>query len=277
MKPLLTTLLFTTSLHADLTLTPPPANRGQADTAFAVFDSLDGLNLSDGTGDSSSDDSLNLDSANLNQSTNIPFPGGVKFTTFTDRRVYTFDAPSNWTISATPSISYNTATLRLHEIGGSQPGSNGQALPGSGLTDYTYTLNTLSPTTLTAEVFVFNEGTAAERYEYVTTVVWQLPSSTSTLDLNVLGYADAHDSIDSFILDLETVTPSTPPTPEITYSNSEITISWPLESTANLESCSDLSDPEDWQPVSTSPTTVQGRNTITLPLSSESSFFRLRS
>ena len=276
MKPFTFILLSAMSLRADLTLTPAPDHRGEADTAFAIFDNLDTLG-SDGSGSSVADDSFNLPDAGLTQSTSIASPGGLKFNTFTDRRVYTFDATTNWTITADPSVPYNTATLRIHEYGGGQPGS--AVTIGAGLTDYTYSLNGLAPSSLTAEVFIFNEGTAAERYEYVTTALWQLPLSSTDLDLNIIGFSDAHDSIDSFILDLDTnaiTSPSPPPSPELTVSASEVIISWPSESSASLESSTDLTNPEAWQPVTTAPSTHNGKNQVSLPISAVASFFRLR-
>ena len=280
MKTLLFLLLPVASLQADLTLTPAPENRGENTTAFAIFDSLSGLSFSNATGNSNADSSHNLSNAVLSQSAAVGFPGGVKLNTPIDFRVYTFTSATDWTITATPQISYNTATLRIHEYGGAQPGSTGQALPGSGLTDYTYTLNSTSPTSLTAEVFIFDEGTSRERFEYVTTAVWTLSEPASNLDLKVLGNNDAHDSIDSFILDLETTTPTpsaTPPNLQITHSGAQVTLSWPEGTTAILESTTDLTDPESWQPVETEPASNNDQNNVTLPHSATSTYFRLKS
>lgn len=279
MKALPLFFLPLASLHADLTLTPAPDNRGESNTAFAIFDSLAGLSFSNATGNSEADSSHNLTSAALNQSAAISFPGGVKLNNPADFRVYTFTSAADWTITATPAITYNTATLRIHEFGGAQPGTDGQALPSGGLTDYTYNLNNSPPTSLTAEVFVFEEGTTRERFQYVTTAVWNLAEPATTLELIVLGNLDAHDSIDSFILDLERTAPTTLalPTPAITYSGSEITISWPEGTTAILESSTNFNDPESWKPVEVAPSSHNDRNEVVLPSSSAPTFFRLKS
>lgn len=276
MKSLLLPLLLAPALHADLTLTPAPANRGQSDTAYAIFDSLDGLSFSNATGTSAADYSHNLTDAVLSQAAAVPFPGGVKLNNPEDFRVYTFTSATDWTISATPDISYNTATLRIHEYGGAQPGTDGEALPDSGLTDYTFTLNTVPPTSLTSEVFIFEEGTERERYEYVTTAVWNLSESTTSLSLNVLGYQDAHDSIDSFVLDLETIAPEvTPPAPSLTVSPTSITVSWPNTIKATLQKTEDLSNPESWSDVVALPNDNGTHFSVILPPSNVPTFFQL--
>jgi hypothetical protein len=260
-------------LHADLALTPAPVTRGEPNTAFAIFDSLEGLSSNNATGTSSADSFFQLTDAVLTQDTPVSPPGGLKFNTASDRRVYTFSSATEWTITATADIAYRSAALRIHEYGSS---SRGDGTNPVGLTDYFFKLNDSAPTKASATAYVFDEGTDLERTEYVTTVTWQLSESTNELNLSISGYESSHDSIDSFVLDLDDTTPVAMPELTIVQHDGEIQLSWPADTNAILQRTTSDAIQDDWSTVDTVPVQDGERMSVTLPLSDTTTFFRLQ-
>ena len=264
-------LLPIVSVHADLSLLPVPENRGTEGTAYAEFDSFAGLSDSNALGATNADSASGITNPRLIHSTPIFFPGGVKYNTATDRRVYTFVPASNWSLTGTPDVQYDKATLRIHEFGNAGFGSGPDS---PGMTDYTFSLNSIAPTSKTVEAFVFDAGTATERYQYVTTITWLLDAPTNDLSISINGYADAHDSIDAFVLDLERQPSLTKPS--ISIVDGMIQLSWPTSANAILQSSSNLTSPGSWTDVAAEPTEENGMSVLSLPLEGPSKFFRLR-
>lgn len=75
---------------------------------------------------------------------------------------------------------------------------------------------------------------------------------------------------DSFMLDETPV----PPTLSISESGGSVSIRWPSGGSYSLQYSSRLA-PANWQPVTVSPVTANGVNTVTLPATNSTEFFRL--
>ncbi|MEM9080003.1 MAG: hypothetical protein AAGC74_04855 [Verrucomicrobiota bacterium] len=216
----------------------------------------------------------------MTQTASLAFPGGVKFTTATDRRIYTFDSATDWTLAGTSTVSYNKATLQTVEL---LSGTFGNGAPVTGLTSYNVTLNGIAPTTASAqartETITIDVGGTPFNFDRsiaLTTFTWELPTSSTTVSLNLTGPSSSHDSIDAFVLDLETI-PSSPPTPEIFIANNQVTLSWPSDSLATLKSTTNLSDPNSWQNVNTTPVISGNNYQVTIAIPNDPTFFRLES
>ena len=77
---------------------------------------------------------------------------------------------------------------------------------------------------------------------------------------------------DSFMLDETAAVVS--PVVTVKISGGNINLSWPASGSYTLQYTLSLS-PTNWQPVATSPVTVNGNNIVTLPATNRASFFRL--
>ncbi|MDP0492607.1 MAG: hypothetical protein Q7Q71_16290 [Verrucomicrobiota bacterium JB023] len=274
MKTLLLVIVPCHLLQADLTLTPAPDSRDEEGSSYAIFDTFEGLSSFNATGTCPADESAGMTNATLQQTTPLSDPGGIKYNTATDRRVYTFNAATYWILSGNPASPYQRGTLRLHEYINetSDDGSGFQ-----GLTAYAALLNGEQATEATVEAFIQNEGTAEQRIELVTSFTWELAAATSLLELTLEGYVDAHDSIDSFVLDLSADSrSSTPPIPSLAFSEDKVIASWPDTGTYSLQTSSDLSDPDSWENAGGEVTQENGTTQVTLPRANQG-FFRLQS
>ena len=76
---------------------------------------------------------------------------------------------------------------------------------------------------------------------------------------------------DSFMLDQIV----TAPTLKAHVSGGQLSLSWPASATNALQYTVNLS-PVNWLPVTNSPVTASGVNTVTLPATNRTAFFRLR-
>lgn len=267
-------LLLAVPLCADTSGLLVPALRGSNSTAYAEWDTFSGLSTVNGTGSASPDAVHQLTGAVLTQSSPLSFPGGLKYTTATDLRVYTFDSATNWTLSGTSDVGYNRATLRTVELLDSSRGDGEEPV---GLTDYSVTLNTVLPASTSTEArteTVTINGYSFDRDIAITTFIWELPQEVTALNLILLGPADSHDSLDAFVLDLENV--SELPTPQISVAGNQVTVLWPESSSATLQSSDDITDSHNWLDVTTGVGIVNGFHSITFTAGAVPTFFRFR-
>ena len=113
----------------------------------------------------------------------------------------------------------------------------------------------------------------------ITTFTWTLPNPTDQVLIELEGALDLHDSVDAFVLDLETVISAKPlplTAPDISLADGQITVSWPIATGGTLQLSSDLSASEPWADVTTPPTVADETNSLSFPLSLQATFFRLR-
>ncbi|GHC61067.1 hypothetical protein [Roseibacillus persicicus] len=260
--------------QADLSLFTIPDTRNEENSAFASFDSLAGLSDTNATGSSPADASANLVQPILSQTTPLAFPGGIKYTDENDRRLYTFSAAANIQITATANVPFQTATLQVSEVLNSSF-EEGDDAP-QGLTGYSVLLNSSQPTEALVSFVTLDAGTLFERTLAITSFTWTLPGAATTVDLSLIGYADAHDSIDAFVLDLApSPAPETLPSPELSLTESEIQISWPSTLTAQLQATQNLAEPDSWTEVSATVEEQGDHKFVTLPRTTSPTFFRL--
>lgn len=266
-------LFALSSAWADLSLFRIPETRGNNNTAYATFDGFSGLSSINATGTTLPEQSSNLTSAALSQTTPLSFPGGLKFTTATNLRVYTFLAAASWQLSAEASVPFQEVTLQVSELLDASRGEEGEVLPG--LTGYTVALAGISPTATDVDSFVLGEGTLFERSVEITTFRWSLPTPTTTASITLEGYPDAHDSIDAFSLDLAPAArPTTLAAPEIALRDGQVVLSWPATTEAILQRLAQGEGERSWQPVVAPVTTSEGLHSVILA-ANKSDFFRL--
>lgn len=277
---MLTTKHFTTfsllaagPLFADLSLFRIPDTRGGNNTAYATFDGFSGLSRTNATGTTAPEQASNLSAVSLSQTTPLSFPGGLKFTTATDLRVYTFTAPVAWQLAATSTVPFQEVTLQVSELLDPSREEEGLILPG--LTGHTVALSGIAPTRSSVASYLLDEGTIFERAIEITTFHWSLATPMTTVAITMNGYEDAHDSIDAFTLDLAPApTPPTLPAPDLTVQNGQVMLSWPSHHRATLEQHTGTENTLTWETVNAPIATEGGLNTVTLP-ASQRSLFRL--
>ena len=101
------------------------------------------------------------------------------------------------------------------------------------------------------------------------TILFESSESSMSLDKISLDTFDTYTEVPIPLLSL--------PSPSIEASGGNITLSWPLAETngAVLESTVNLIDPDTWTEVNTVPVSDGVNYTVTIPLSTSSTFFRL--
>jgi hypothetical protein len=62
----------------------------------------------------------------------------------------------------------------------------------------------------------------------------------------------------------------------ISLQGQQIKVTWPATATGRLESTTNLTSPDSWEPVQAEVVVEGDENTVTLPNASERMFFRLR-
>ena len=81
------------------------------------------------------------------------------------------------------------------------------------------------------------------------------------------------------MLDLK-ITPSVDPpllsTPEVSLEEGAVTVTWPTTPEGTLQISTNLADPESWIDVTTSPSVLGEINSLSFPLTTDPTFFRLR-
>ena len=271
-------LLTTPALLADTTVLPIPETRGNADTAYAEWDSFDSLSAS-GNGSTNADFNNNMASAVLAQANPAASPGG-RLGTAGDFRVYSGPTKMEWTVSAQSNIDYNTATFRALERLDFNFGGPDQTI--DGLSQYSVNLNGQEPTSITVDTVTQVIQVLTFTFEIdlaYTTFTWNLAEPTDQVLIELDGDLDLHDSVDAFVLDLKT-TPSveTPllSTPEVSLEEGAVTVTWPTTPEGTLQISTNLADPESWVDVTTSPSVLGEINSLSFPLTTDPTFFRLR-
>lgn len=273
LAPFALLLCITSSSRADLAHFQIPTSRGDNNSAHATFDSFRGLSSINATGTTTPEQSSNLTSVALSQTTPLTFPGGLKFTTATDLRVYTFTAAASWQLSATAAAPFQEVMLQVSELLDTSRVAAGEVLPG--LTGYTLSLAGNAPTASRVESYLLDEGTLFERVVEVTTFHWTLAHPATSLTITMDGYRDAHDSIDAFALDLAPAAqPSPLVAPEISLQNGLVTLSWSSPTNAILQRYTRDQNGPAWETVAAPVIVSGGRKLVTLPVS-DSALFRL--